>query len=197
MSELPFHICELSPRRLAAFKNFLNASGAEIFSSANAYEVVRFRGGGEMCVIYRNKTGQLKFVGPVRAAWGAFTSHRPWKVAPKASRPVGDKRAAIVATLIERDGRGCFYCAGIILDGLETIEHLLPLTSGGPDHLANSVLAHRRCNEQAGHRSLAEKIRLRDELRRDRPGSAARPADYPTAAHRSIAARDERSSRDG
>jgi len=49
---LPFHISELSARRLTAFKNFLNASGAEIFSSrANAYEVVRFRAAGEMAVV--------------------------------------------------------------------------------------------------------------------------------------------------
>jgi hypothetical protein len=31
---LPYHISELSPRRLAAFKNFLRQSGAEIFSSS-------------------------------------------------------------------------------------------------------------------------------------------------------------------
>ena len=38
---LPFHICDLATRRLTAFKNFLNASGAEIFSSSNACEALR------------------------------------------------------------------------------------------------------------------------------------------------------------
>jgi hypothetical protein len=109
VSELPFHICEISPRRLAAFKNFLNASGAEIFSSSNAYEVVRFRGAGEMCVIYRNRKGLLKFVGPVRQAWSAFTCHRAWQARPKAARAAGDERALLVETLLARDGRSCFH----------------------------------------------------------------------------------------
>lgn len=165
MSGLPFHISELSVRRLTAFKNFLNASGAEIFSSSNAYEVLRFRTGAGTAVIYRDKKGVLKFIGPVREPWRAFTSHGTYRAREKAPHPAGDQRAQIIATLIERDGPGCFYCPEPIPPGFETIEYLIPLTSGGPNHLSNSAIAHRRCNELAGHKSLFEKIRLRDELR--------------------------------
>lgn len=162
---LPYHACEISPRRLAAFKNFLHASGAEIFSSANAYEIVRFRAGGETCVIYRRKSGLLKYIGPVRTAWQAFVSHGALKAVPRQRRPRADERSTILAALLQRDGPECFYCAEDVLPGEETIEHLLPITAGGPVHLANSALAHRACNELAGHRSLAEKIKLRDFLR--------------------------------
>ena len=165
MSGLPFHICELSPRRLAAFKSFLNASGAEIFSSPNAYEVIRFRAAGEMATIYRNSAGKLKFVGPVRSAWTAFTGNLPFRAAPKAKRAKGERRAELVAALIARDGRACFYCPHPLMPGLETIEHLVPTTAGGPDHLANMALAHRRCNERAGTLSLVKKIHLRENLR--------------------------------
>lgn len=169
---LPFHICELSPRRLTAFKNFLNQSGAEIFSSPNAYEVVRFRTGQGMAVIYRNGAGKLKFVGPISEPWRAFVSNLPWRPRPRAGQLSGDVRAETVAVLIERDGRECFYCPLPIAPGLETIEHLVPATAGGPDHLANLALAHRRCNERAGVLSLFEKIRLRERLRTEGPAHA-------------------------
>lgn len=166
MSALPFHISELSPRRLNAFKNFLNQSGAEIFSSrSNAYEVLRFRAAGEMATVYRNAAGKLTFVGPVKPAWTAFTGNLPYRASPKSTRQKGEERATLVATLIERDGAACFYCAEPVAASLATIEHLLPLTTGGTRHLANTVIAHRRCNERAGTLSLFEKIRLRDRLR--------------------------------
>ena len=164
---LPFHVCELSPRRIAAFKNFLNRSGAEIFSSPNPYEVMRFRAGQGMATIYRNAVGKLKFVGPVGEPWRAFVMNLPFRGSPKSARAAGDERAEIVATLVDRDGRQCFYCPKAIATGSETIEHLVPVTSGGPDHLANLVLAHRRCNELAGVLSVFEKIRLREQLRAD------------------------------
>lgn len=164
MTGLPFHISELSPRRLTAFKNFLNQSGAEIFSSPNAYEVLRFRAAGEMATIYRNGAGKLKFVGPVRPAWAAFVGNLPFRARPRINLARRDRRAELVAALTERDGSCCFFCRLTIPDGLETIEHLVARTSGGPDHLANMALAHRRCNERAGTLSLLEKIRLREEL---------------------------------
>ena len=40
----------------------------------------------------------------------------------------------------------------------------MPTTCGGPDHLANMALAHRRCNERAGTLSLFAKIRLRERM---------------------------------
>lgn len=161
---LPFHISELSPRRLTAFKNFLNQSGAEIFSSPNAYEVVRFRTGEGMAVIYRNGKGLLKFVGPVGAPWRAFVSNLPYRAQPRAGRLSSDRREEIVAALLDRDGPDCFYCPLPLDPGLATIEHLVPATAGGPDHLSNLALAHRQCNEGAGILSLFEKIRLRERL---------------------------------
>jgi 5-methylcytosine-specific restriction endonuclease McrA len=49
-----------------------------------------------------------------------------------------------------------------------TIEHLVPVAHGGPNHLSNCFLAHKRCNAAAGTLSAAEKVRLRDAMRAKR-----------------------------
>jgi hypothetical protein len=68
---------------------------------------------------------------------------------------MGNNRISMVASIARRTFR----------PGLRRIEHLLPVTAGGPSHLANYALAHRSCNEEAGTLSLVEKLRLRDRLR--------------------------------
>ena len=148
---------------MAAFKEFLNAAGAEIFSSSNAYELLRFRANGHMCHVYRNRIGVLKFVGPVRLAWHAFVRQKAYRAAKRHGRVRNNDRAMMLDALVERDGLPCFYCGkSVAADGAETLEHLLRQKSGGPHHIDNCARAHRRCNERAGHLSLFEKIRLRD-----------------------------------
>lgn len=159
---LPQHIEELSDRKLLAFACFLSASGAEVFKSrANRYEVLRFKTGTDVAAIYRDRRGWLKFTGPSGVAWRAFASNSPWRAVPR-TEAIGAERENLVAALIGRDGRRCFYCPEIIPTGLETIEHLVPATAGGPNHLSNLFLAHRACNEDAGALSAPEKIRLRE-----------------------------------
>lgn len=68
--------------------------------------------------------------------------------------------------LLRRDGIECFYCGLLEThdDGF-SIEHLLSKSHGGTNAIENLVLAHRTCNTTAGNRSVAEKVRLRDEMR--------------------------------
>jgi hypothetical protein len=44
-----------------------------------------------------------------------------------------------------------------------TLEHLLSRRLKASDSLENLVLAHRVCNENAGHLSIAEKVRIREQ----------------------------------
>lgn len=162
---LPQHIDELSDRKLVAFAGFLSASGAQVFKSRlNRYEVLRFKTGVDTAAIYRDRRGWLKFAGCAGVAWRAFASNSPWRAD---ARPDGiDDRETVVAELLGRDGHRCFYCDGIMPRGYETIEHLVAAAHGGPNHLSNLFLAHRRCNETAGTLSAPEKIERRELERR-------------------------------
>lgn len=42
---------------------------------------------------------------------------------------------------------------------------VVPIAHGGPDHISNMVLAHRKCNEEAGHLSGREKIEIHVQAR--------------------------------
>jgi len=61
--------------------------------------------------------------------------------------------------LLERDGSNCFYCGHPLHDDV-TLEHLIPLNSGGTNLLSNMVLAHKMCNHNAGNKTIHEKVLL-------------------------------------
>lgn len=78
--------------------------------------------------------------------------------------------------LRERDGCECWYCGGIMFDiphpaipGATfddvTIEHMLARHLGGTNHIDNLVLAHGKCNRDVGHKTVEEKIAVRDYIR--------------------------------
>ena len=58
-----------------------------------------------------------------------------------------------------RDGDNCFFCRKPLAGDL-TVEHLVALAHGGPNHISNLVCAHAACNHEAGHLSVAEKVAL-------------------------------------
>ncbi len=72
------------------------------------------------------------------------------------------KRLSRVRRLIERDGQGCFYCGEALTEDAATLEHLVARCLGGPNILANLVLACQPCNAKAADRTVIEKIRLRE-----------------------------------
>lgn len=75
--------------------------------------------------------------------------------------------------LSERDGPRCFYCgrhfapSGDLAErnSVPTVEHFVPRSKGGPDILANKVLACGRCNSEVGDKSIVEKVAYRDAQR--------------------------------
>lgn len=83
--------------------------------------------------------------------------------------------AATVKRLLDRDGTGCFFC-GSDLDGDVTVEHLVAIAHGGPNHVSNLFLAHAECNQRAGHLSAPEKIGLAI-AQRSTPSLADAPAE--------------------
>lgn len=62
----------------------------------------------------------------------------------KVSQPLEVKPR--IQALIDRDGDSCVWCRAEVVPLEATVEHLVPRTRGGPDHLDNLLLACGRCN---------------------------------------------------
>ena len=148
--------------KIPAFEEWLKGQGAEIRPPTNEYEVLRFACPAGVGVIYCNRKGRHTFNGRMAVeAWRCFRSGDPWrgKLRPtKRSAGSESKRA-----LLLRDGENCFYCGEPLYDDI-TEEHLLPVNHGGSNHLANKVLCHQKCNSMAGHKTIYEKVLLREQL---------------------------------
>ena len=146
-------------KRLPAFKAWLEQCGAEMLAPTNEYEVLRFKHNGQTGVIYKNKQGRLTTVGGADKVWAAFVSGASWSGTDKQKRV---KISLHIKTIIERDGDLCFFC-GFKFGDDATVDHLVPLAHGGPNHISNFVLMHSECNAHCGCMTAMEKIRAHVE----------------------------------
>jgi 5-methylcytosine-specific restriction endonuclease McrA len=151
--------------QLPSFVAYLTSAGAEVMQTTNEWEVVRFRTGDGVSVVYTNAKGGLTFTKESEEAWKGFRHMKSWKPALRStnggsrhSRP--KKASPVIRTLRERDGDLCFYCLEPVEVEDASVEHLVPHSHGGPSHLSNLFIAHRKCNSRAGHLSAPEKINL-------------------------------------
>jgi 5-methylcytosine-specific restriction endonuclease McrA len=158
----------LQPGARRKFESWLRDAGAEILAPAYEWELLKFRAGTDIGIVYRNARGRINLQSAAHAAWQAYTSGQPWRASPKIRRRA--RLSDVVATLLERDGSLCFYCRNELGDDDMTVEHLVSVTCGGPNHISNLFLTHKKCNEQAGNLSAPEKIRMHVEaiIRRGR-----------------------------
>lgn len=141
-----------------AFLARVTEAGGEVLAPTNPYEVMRFKTRLGVGVVYTGKRGR-SWNNEARAV-------RDWLKAPKGSLApitVTGRRTGkgTVNRLLERDGEECFYCR-LPLDEDVTVEHLVAVAHGGPNHISNLFLAHGECNRKAGHLSAVEKIKMRD-----------------------------------
>lgn len=159
-------------KRWPKFKGWLEARGSEVRVTTNAYELARFTTPEGVGVVYRNGRDVItSWEGGADTAFLAFVESKSWRCGERVRRSKGRDRQT--EALLRRDGNRCFFCDGIMAPKGEpcepgqemTREHLVPLTQGGPNCLANLFLAHGRCNQEAGHKPAVEKIRLRDKMR--------------------------------
>ena len=140
------------------FLNWLSCAGAEVLEPTNEWELVRFKAGGETGIIYWSTKGVITFTGPAQTAWDAFKCGHSWRAAPATKRR--PKSSVTIQAIRARDGGNCFYCLKPVAVEDESEEHLVSLTHGGPNHLSNLFLTHRKCNADAGNLSAPEKIAL-------------------------------------
>jgi 5-methylcytosine-specific restriction endonuclease McrA len=78
-------------------------------------------------------------------------------------------------TLLEiamRDGWSCHLCGEDVTQGNWSMDHLIPVSKGGPHTKANVKLAHRRCNSRRKNKDLGEALW-------EVPGITAAPTEGP------------------
>ncbi|KVL18675.1 MULTISPECIES: HNH endonuclease [Burkholderia] len=153
--------------RRAKFEAFLVERGAQILQPTNEWEVLRFKTSHGTSVVYCNARGGITPTGESLKAWDAFEKCKPWRASPAPKKRVKgrDRTLPMFNALLRRDGDACFYCGAPTSEEDRSLEHLVARAHGGPDHLSNLVLAHRECNASAGHLSVMEKIRIREQRR--------------------------------
>jgi hypothetical protein len=142
-------------KKAKAFCAWLTGAGAEVLEPTSEWELVRFKSGGETSIIYRNAAGGVKYTGAAGAAYKAFTENKTWRALPATRRK---KSSPIIRVIRKRDGDLCFFCQDPVSEEVESAEHLVSVTHGGPNHISNMFLSHRVCNAIAGHLSAPEKI---------------------------------------
>ena len=154
------------------FAKWLKERGCEVLPPTNQYESVRWKG-KEVGVKYTSG----KFSGSYASiAWQCFCSNSPWDGAPPSTKRKSSYKKQR-QKIKERDGCNCFYCGQPLGDD-ETIEHVYPLAAGGPNILSNMVLAHTKCNQEAGAMSIVEKVKIAIENRlKDTHGGRVQKSD--------------------
>ena len=151
-------------KKMAAFQAWLIANGSEVFPTTNTYEIARFSTPEGTGLIHRNEAGRISsWQHGAKEAYFAFIGAKPWHAS--GSRPARrSKSDRVVLALIERDGSTCMYCGVPMAPAEITLEHIVPVTHGGPNHMANLALAHKLCNSTAGH--LPARVKLEMAIRR-------------------------------
>jgi 5-methylcytosine-specific restriction endonuclease McrA len=156
-------------RPSATFAAGLVEAGGEMLAPTNPYEMMRFRTRYGVGVVYVNKRGGQTWNAEAIKARDHVTA-RKGSLAPITIR--GRRRdASTVNRLIIRDGGDCFFCGDDLSDDI-TVEHLVAIAHGGPNHISNLFLAHAACNQRAGHLSAPEKIAMRDTWRTEEAPAA-------------------------
>lgn len=160
MKHWPTTVAQFDKRR-DEFSQWLAGRGSAALAPTNPFEVMRFNGPTNVCIIYRNGANTITpkhWVNGADVAFGAFLTQGPWRALERSAR---DRRTdQMVMTLAARDGWDCLYCGKVLDLECATLEHIVPLTSGGPDHPANMTLVHAVCNSLAGHLSAREKFEI-------------------------------------
>lgn len=65
------------------------------------------------------------------------------------------RRARIKRSLTAKNGNHCHYCGRPLNNRTATIDHIIPRSRNGSNHLWNLVLACRQCNVKKGNSILS------------------------------------------
>lgn len=154
------------PKDIASFNDWLIARGAIVDAPTNEWEILRVRTCDGVFVAYRNKAGKETWPEDLLDLREAFEAGRALALSPDLKSRKRSRH--LIEALGERDGLKCWFCdlqwqnpenANI------TIEHLVPVCHGGPNHMSNLVLACQACNGAVGNMPVAKKVIYREQQR--------------------------------
>lgn len=133
-----------------AFREWLGTRGAEVVAATNPYEVARFTTPEGVGVVYVSGADRItSWMGGADLAYAAYlTGDAHWRVGQRTKRR--GKLHQVWLTLVERDGSACIYCDEPLTQETATVDHIVPVTAGGPDKIINKVLACSICNAAGG-----------------------------------------------
>jgi len=149
--------------QLDPFKEWLVKNGAEIRTSNNPWELLRFKCLAGVGVLYAGKKTYSVNDDLVNDAFTAFQKAGAWNGFQGRTRRLN--KFSQKKTLAARDGKMCFYCGDFFALKELTQEHILSLCHGGNNRLENKVLACLSCNQEANNLSVMDKVKLRDSKR--------------------------------
>lgn len=161
----------LSNASIEPFKIWLEKHGVKILPVTHSSQLLRWKGmfegvvyhgGVGHCTYTKNAIHRFKQGLKWNENWSANIvrkEHRIKKVKKKTKRALSHENNKKKIKLLCRDGNRCFYCDQLLNDDI-TIEHLIPVSKGGKDNLDNMVLAHQKCNQEAGTMPLSKKVEL-------------------------------------
>lgn len=148
-----------------ADKKFLAAvvaAGGEVLAPTNPYEVMRFKTKHGVGVVYEGRRGR-SWNAEAKVVREHLSHGGKGSLAPVEVRGRRTGKGT-VNRLLDRDGARCLFCGSDLGDDI-TVEHLVPVAHGGPNHISNLFLAHAECNRAAGHLSAPEKVAIAIERR--------------------------------
>ncbi|MGO8269221.1 HNH endonuclease [Rhizobium ruizarguesonis] len=166
----------MTVRDIEHFTLWLTDHGAEVLEPTSEWEALRVRTNTGTHIVHTSKQGDQKWPPALLDIVGIYNRNESVALAATRRKRKNSKLRQQYGALVQRDGSECFFCGEVVAppgtpvppEYEVTAEHLVCVTHGGPDHLANKFLAHHLCNQKAGHLSAPEKIRLRDRMREER-----------------------------
>lgn len=148
------------------FKDWLISCGALVDNPTSEWELLRVRTCDGTFVVYQNAKGKQTWPDGVSTYWKSWESKQNLSLNPDLKSRVSLRH--LIGRISERDGLECWFCEYSFLDTKSseiTIEHLVALSHGGPNHDSNIVLACRDCNQEVGNKPVAEKALYREGKR--------------------------------
>lgn len=135
------------------FRKWLEQGGCDILPPTNEFEALKFRG-RIIGIVYKSGKTSNKYTA---RAIKFFKENKKWDgFPPNVGRHKNYKKEKI--QILDRDGNLCFFCNEKLGDDI-TLEHLLALSRGGRNDLANMVLMHEKCNNELSNLPLIDKIK--------------------------------------
>ena len=135
------------------FKNWLSHRGCQVEPGTNEFEMVRWKG-AEVGILYTTGKTNSFYAQNAIACWKTGRDWNGGVIAVGRSNSYKKQKKQI----LKRDGDACFYCGLKLRDDI-TLEHLIDLSKGGKNKLANMVLAHNECNGAVNGMGLSDKIK--------------------------------------